>query len=159
MAATTIAAAKLVLNTGLVNTKRALISAAALTPTGTTYVVSSTGNGLGEMSQLIFFIVGSTGNNTAPSTAGLTFTAHAATKGAKVYPTLAHQGDKALTLNSTFPIGSTSLYQIAGPFESARFLSTRGGKLGFCFNIKASSANGAMTLLPVLLPGGYSTYG
>ena len=174
MAATTLGVNKLTRFSGNCNSLRStgtnFLTFAALSSAGSTFMVSKDGQGIDDASLLFLLIDPTTGNNADATSRGIELIARAATAGATVFPTGAWQGDKKITVvgvsSATAPNpanGSTHSFNFVGPFESARFLSTRGGKLGYVFHIKGTSSGAAKNakakVAAVALPGAYSTYG
>jgi len=146
MAATQLPLQKLNYNSGF--TAARANNTASPTTAGSTWVVGSSA-GLENYSEMFLLV------DTNGSSAGATLTAYASTWG-----TAGSRGDLSVTLDSTYPVGSTNAVKIVGPFASARFRTTGGGVDGLHFNIAASSGTATVARVEAFgLPGAYSTYG
>jgi hypothetical protein len=134
MAATAITPIGLSFNT--VNaTKRKMVTATPSTA-GSTFAIAS--SLLGDYSKVALVILTSGSSDNAKLT---------------VYAsTLFTNGDNYVAnINSTHPVGSTSAYVFAGPFESARFKSTNGLKFKIASQTAGDTAK--VTIFALGLPG------
>lgn len=134
MAATAVDIIGLEFNT-INNTKRKMVTATPATG-GTTFAIAS--SKLGDYSKVVLCLL------TSGSSDDTTLTVYASTL-------FTNGDDYVASINSTHDVGSTSAYNFAGPFESARFKTTNG--LKFKINSETAGDTGKVSVFALGLPG------